>query len=112
MKTKKANLSDLEQLKAIIEQKHSHDADLVLAFNNTLKSVQANSIVDDWKKIEPLETKKLKYENGNYSFENRFSYARKNIKNDHVKLNDGTLLHADEFIARNQYMDVKFKFEI
>lgn len=62
MKTKKINLSDLEQLKSLIEQKYSNDKDLVLAFNSTLKSVQVNSIVDSWKLIEPIKVQELKYE--------------------------------------------------
>lgn len=59
-----------------------------------------------------MKTKDAKYKDGNYSFENEHSCARKNIKSDHVKLNDGTLLHADEFIEKNGYKKVEFKFEV
>jgi hypothetical protein len=55
---------------------------------------------------------KNKYQDGNYSFENGCSYARKNVKDDHVKLNDGTLVHVDEFIKKNYYEKVTFKFEV
>ena len=58
-----------------------------------------------------METKnKNQYQDGNYSFENSYSYARKNVKNDHVKLNDGTLVHVDEFVKKNNYTTFKFKF--
>jgi hypothetical protein len=58
-----------------------------------------------------METKnKNQYQDGNYSFENSYSYARKNVKNDHVKLNDGTLVHVDEFVKKNNYTTFKFEF--
>ena len=53
---------------------------------------------------------KNQYRDGNYSFENSYSYARKNVKDDHVKLNDGTLVHVDEFVKKNKYKSFKFKF--
>ena len=55
---------------------------------------------------------KNQYRDGNYSFENSYSYARKNVKDDHVKLNDGTLVHVDDFVKKNKYEKVTFKFEV
>jgi hypothetical protein len=55
---------------------------------------------------------KNQYQDGNYSFENGCSHARKNVKDDHVKLNDGTLVHVDEFVKKNHYEKVTFKFEV
>lgn len=55
-------------------------------------------------------TEKNKYKDGNYSFENSHSFARKNVVNDHVKLNDGTLVHVDDFVKRNKYVKFDFKF--
>jgi len=52
---------------------------------------------------------KNQYQDGNYSFENKYSYARKNIKNDHVKLKDGTLVHVDEFVKKNNFSSFKFE---
>jgi hypothetical protein len=47
---------------------------------------------------------------GNYSFENEFSFARKNVKDGKVKYNDGTLVDVKDHIKKNHYEKVYFNF--
>lgn len=52
----------------------------------------------------------IQYPDGIYKFERKNGLQIKRVTRDHVKLNNGTLEHIEEFAKRNEYTKVTIMY--